>query len=166
MTKPKLRERTAGASCSAADPLTGAALGWRCQHGNVRPYSATEDAGAVAWQAEHPLKLDRYLEQGRIGHTQHAAGERFRELWLDAGREPPSALDYTPLRGRSFEMSDSTAIADRRCRDAERSIPRPARLAVTALCCWDQHAPIAQVREGLDALARYFGLRGTGRAGR
>ena len=139
------------------DPLTGGELGWRLQHGCVLPYAATDDAGAVAWEDEHPLKLDRYLAQGRITEPQHAAGERFRELWLVAGREPPSTLDYSPLRGRRYEMSDAAALADRRCRDAERAVPGVCRLAVTAVCCWDQHAPIAPLREGLTALAGFFG---------
>ena len=140
------------------DPLVGHALDWRRQHGRVVPYTATDQAGAVAWQEAHPLLLDRYLEAGRITEAQHAAGERFRDLWLAAGREPPSSLDYTPLRARVFEMSEATALADRRCRDAERAVPAPSRLAVTAICCWDRHAPIKPLRNGLDALARYFGL--------
>lgn len=136
-------------------------LGWRRQHGRLQPYASAGSTGPAApptWQDAHPLTLDLYLRLRRIAEPQHAAGERFRELWHAARREPPSSLDYTPLQARTFEMSDATALADRRCRDAERAIPGPARLAVTAVCCWDRHAPIIPLRVGLDALARRFGL--------
>ena len=158
MTKGAASRLSAPATNEAGqqpDPLTGGALGWRLQHGTIRPHTAMDDPGA--WHDEDPLKLDRYLGQGRITEPQHAAGERFRELWLAAGRERPTTLDYSPLRGRRNEMSDATALADRRCRDAERVGPRVCRLAVAAVCCWDQHAPIALLREGLTALSGFFG---------
>lgn len=145
---------------TAADPLVGASVAWRGQHGALLPYAAVEEAGDLAWTAEDPLLLDGYLRSNRISDIQHGAGERFRELWLAAGREPPSSLDYTPLRGRAVEMSDAAAAADRRCRDAERAVPGPSLLAVTALCCWDQHAPLTLLRTGLSALARHFRFGG------
>lgn len=115
-------------------------------------------AGVRVWQDREPLKLDQYFDRGRITDMQHQAGERFRELWMAAGREPGSTLDYNPLRSRYAQQSDTQALLDRQCRDAERSIPGPCILAVLAVTCWDQHAPIEPVREGLDALARHFNI--------
>ena len=120
----------------------------------------TMAAGVTVWQERAPLKLDQYRDRDRISDIQHQAGERFRELWLAAGREPGSTLDYNPLRTRYAEPSEAQAWIDRECRDAERAVPGVCMLAVLAICCWDQHAPIEPVCEGLDALAKHFRITG------
>lgn len=125
----------------------------RLRHGQ---FTATDTmtAGVKVWQQRDPLKLDQYHAADRISGSQYSAALDYRELGVDAGKCEKGAFKYGAVGGRG-EMSDELARLDREFRDASRAVGSYI-MAVEAVCLSDEHAPIEEVREGLDRLARHF----------
>lgn len=133
----------------------------RRQHGALREVE-TIDAGITAWQAECPLKLDAYHDDKRITDVQHQAGEQYRSMGLDCGKLDKGAFRWGAVGGIG-EISDEFALAERAFRDAARAVGSYI-MATDALCLYDHHAPIEEVRDGLDRLAVHFGIVGRRRS--
>jgi len=116
--------------------------------------------------------LDTLLADQKISPTQHAGGEALLSSLVAAGATPrsPGLEPFIPA-GRSNEAERAASmriLAARRGLRALRAVPQDAAQACfLAILSTDEgarkiarHSPswVASLREGLDALARSFGI--------
>lgn len=104
--------------------------------------------------------LDTYHYGGFITPGQHAAGDRLRRLWRQAGREPRvvSSLERVD-GGGAHEMTDDEAGAWHRLNDALSGLAPVHRGAVYDVCCLGMGAEAWAASKGLPSWVGLLMLR-------
>ena len=158
----KNRQRTLSSDYADSAPA------YRWQH-SARDYASTDSHGILAERALEECMLDRWFLAGYIDETEHTAGLRLREDYLNGQVPARTCRLYDPASHGSRGVKLFSSQAERRSHHAEEAYQRwrhalrlvgaRGSLLLNALCCEDKSiAPLhrADVRHALQILTRYY----------